>query len=63
MSYLVFTFVLKHLVNGVADWCHAVIGHLESCDENENTCHCRYSGEKSLYLYMRNLGFFSWVSF
>ncbi|KAF7819129.1 F-box protein [Senna tora] len=25
------------------EWCHAVIGHLESCDENENPCQCHYS--------------------
>ncbi|RDX73465.1 F-box protein, partial [Mucuna pruriens] len=25
------------------DWWYAVIGHMESCNENENDCRCRYS--------------------
>ncbi|KAL9331481.1 hypothetical protein ACSQ67_001091 [Phaseolus vulgaris] len=25
------------------DWCYAVIGHLESCNENENFCSCHHS--------------------
>ncbi|TKY62712.1 F-box protein [Spatholobus suberectus] len=29
------------------DWWNAVIGHMESCNENENFCCCRYSGENS----------------
>lgn len=27
------------------DWWFAVVGHLESCDENVNHCGCQYSGE------------------
>uniref|UniRef100_A0A2N9J3P3 F-box domain-containing protein n=1 Tax=Fagus sylvatica TaxID=28930 RepID=A0A2N9J3P3_FAGSY len=27
-------------------WWYGIIGHLESCDRNENHCHCHFSGEK-----------------
>lgn len=32
---------------GFADWCYAIIGHMDSCNENENLCSCGHSGEKS----------------
>ena len=28
----------------IADWWYAVIGHLDSC--NQNCCRCHYSGKK-----------------
>ena len=56
-SYLISKFSYTSFVNYhkvmpnqlIADWCYAVIGHLESCNENENFCSCHHSGKKSFF--------------
>lgn len=33
------------ICNSMAGWWYGVVGHLESCDGNENYCRCQNSGE------------------
>lgn len=50
----------------VAGWWYGIVGHLESCDGNENYCRCHNSGELMHfpfdYVYLSFI-IFSWIQY